>query len=333
MTNERQTGTENSPEHFARSASELYALLTAPFERQFEPFGYVAHLGLYVPRIRPIHNQDKQNDFEFITGQRIDPERIWDLELGYIPETDSIGIHNLTMPVISSNNESLVMKRMLDGSFIPVIKSLDGSTRLCPQPIAKMDDMLNPMSDGSSSIFSFENTKIESILFDAGYFMPELYKSPDDLQLRIISMLDSSQRWTVQETIESMMNGQTQIMTHRNLSQRTSGASTIKGTGRSSRPRAARLSSQADISIETTIEDLVQPGEERKQLVILFDGEDYSVSRPRVLRRTLQFDTSDTTIANFGEGQYKVAHEKEEILTASILDKLLSYLVDQMIGN
>jgi hypothetical protein len=333
MNHQKPYGEENSPEHLATSTAELYALLTSPFERPFESLGYSADLSLHVSHGKPIHSEAKKQDFEFLTGKRIDPEKVWSLKLGYNPETDSVGIKRLTIPVLSSRNEVLIMEGMLDGTFIPIIESAEGDTRPSQQPIAEMEDMLDPKPEGFTSTYALDKTMVEQILFDAGYFIPEASSSPDSLQLQIVAMLDSSQQWTVQETIDSMLNGQTQMTTHRMLSQRTSGASTVKSAGRNSRPRNSRLASQADISVETIIEDFVQPGEEREQLVIIFEGEDYSVNKPLVKRRTLKFDESDATIASFGEGQYKVVQEKEQAVTAAILDKLLSYVVVQMIGD
>ena len=100
MNHRKPYGEENSPEHLATSAAELYALLTSPFERPFEALGYSANLSLHVPRSKPIHNEAKKKDFEFLTGKQIDPEKVWSLKLGYNPETDSVGIKNLTIPVL-----------------------------------------------------------------------------------------------------------------------------------------------------------------------------------------------------------------------------------------
>ena len=320
------------PEHerFDETAKQFYSLLTSPFERNFESYGYRARFDLRVARDRVIYHDKNQNEFSRLTGLTMDQTRDWHIELGYIAEQRTLGVTSIDIPVQdTSPNQSLILKRLHDFGYFPTI-TVSGQDEPSPhQPNldsfeSALDAELFPSPiEGGHEQFMFSFEEVSQMLFDAGYDLTERNTDPTYLRLHTANSIANAPEWYMEETVVVPLTPQKQMTITRstNLLSKTTNKRTIGSHY------------QIDTKVISIIENVDSTSDTKEQLVIEFEGEDYTVKKPLIYERRLQLDTSAAGVQEFGNDHYIVTTTKPLTVTSKLIDQLLVSIISDMIGD
>ncbi|HEY9712289.1 MAG TPA: hypothetical protein V6C72_02400, partial [Chroococcales cyanobacterium] len=276
---------EFSHEIDTRSA-ELFNLMSKPFERDFEALGYSARLYLPVnPDARILSDNLTNTSAGTLRNSKLDSTKDWVVEVGYLPAQDKLGFTRLELPLKSpSNDESLILQRLSGDYFLPMYGKA-GTEQAYTNPSAD-----ETVTHALPSLF------VTTLLARAGYGLPELFTSPDDLRLHMAELTDHATKWATQETI---------IIPEDAVSQTT--LTRIS----SRRPRGSHQEIDASLS---WVSELISPDKtKRKQLTIIFTGSDYFVEPPTISAQELR--QTDAILAQPGTEVYEVIKQTNIVPT------------------
>lgn len=279
---------------------------------------YKAQLDLPIPSNSNFFEGGSQAGyFNMLTGRDAQRGKDWSVGIAYVPAVQRLDFTEVSIPLKSPHNdESLVFRRANNGHFLPYTSQNGRETELATAHSA--DD----------KFIAIPAVFISRLMEEAGYDMPELFISPDDLRLHMAETTGRATNWRVEESV--VIPEDTELQT------------TIKRVHSSSKriftkfesPKRAQSSNPKRMDTEvvlTAIGEFVDADKRsRRQLVIEFEGSDYYMQLPRVSLRELQPDGSTLSLPD-GE-QYICVRSQDQRITAELLEQLIHSLVDTMTG-
>ena len=278
--------------------------MSIPFKRDFEAFGYEGVMDLPVP---PDSSLVKTPAYRFLSGlaeRELSLHRPWQAELGYLASSEKLGFTKLTLPLRAATPDySLELQRMSwaeNGErleyLLPLIKIGDTSS-----PITTREDW----DWGSSMVI--EPSAIDKVLAAAGYGLPTIFTSPDDMRLGVAELADRSRRWSTSETVEIPMEEGSEITLKRHTKFGQNPAE-VEKTG----------------SFEAVFDFATEQRYVRRQMVLIFPLLGHFVDRPTAVTRQLQ--VVDKDIDPMGEP--KILDEQDLTVNKKLLRRVAEILAE-----
>jgi hypothetical protein len=280
-------------------AAELFALMSSPFERDFEALGYKARLHLHVsPDARIFQDEPTDVSGGRLSDSKLDSTQAWVAEVGYLPAKEGLGFTRLELPLKTpGRDEILILQRVMGHYFLP-IHSKDGVEQEFNSPHSP---------DGKAVVLPA--IFVNSLLARAGYTLPELFTSPDDLRLHMAELTGVATKWAAQETIVIPEDPTSQTTITRIFSQRSNGSR-----------------EEVDLTLSSISETISPDNMRRQQITIAFNGSDYSVEPPDIYVQELR--QTDAILAQPGTETYEIVKRTGLEATPELLDKLAEGMVD-----
>ncbi len=297
--------------------ADLYALMGAPFERDFEASDYKATLEL---EVNEFANTFKQKGLSKYLHSYIDAEletdRRWVADIGYVAHRNSLGFTKLELPLkVDCSNYSLVFKRLetklgnnKNRRFLPFI-SVEGQ-----------DDILisNEIDEtGNVHTRTINEDTIDSIIYLAGYRLPKIFNTPNDLRLSIAQITDNTKNWSMSEYVGVPVSANFEINLNRLSESKFDGE------------RQNMLSELSACFIRSNDKF---GDKKRRQIEVCFRALDYFVEDPVITSSEL-VRTSNEIVTDPSTNSYAKTNINIVNHTQHTIDEISNYLLESLLGK
>lgn len=302
---------ENSSAEFEASSRELRAVLEHNFERPFETFGYTADFSFYPDTNADMYHPGPARDYvQASIDLPLSTSRPWGVKLGYNPQTERLDIISADIPIGTEYPEdTIVFQKMQAGYYMMMRRQADDQARTL---FMREEDKLEAMVYNTTTARAINEIRLKNLLYAAGYALPELFTSPNDLQLHTTETLSRAAQWSRRESIVVPVSVDQQIILNRETMSR----------------RRESERNEYDSSLTAIIEDLA--GETRKQLVIDFQDKEHWTGAPNITLQSITPARDPATIANYGPDAYTVRKQASVTPTVELMDRLIEDLLDDL---
>jgi hypothetical protein len=299
----------NPQAEFEKQSAHLFALLGAPFEGQFDILNLTCQLELVVSQDSRVHHRDRLNKAVFaLTGESVDPARKWQVDMGYVPETDSFGYTKVELPLRTPNSDqSIAFQLLSNGLFISLLKDKKDSDDT-GQPIGPYGDRTAP--------HLLEPSYIDRLMIDAGLVQPMLLTGQAELQQSISEIADAAEDWSAKQ----------RVVVHSPDAPRET-LTISRSIARTMMHGRTAFDTELVAAHEKKTRDL-----ERSRLVtVAFAGNDYTIERPTLTIEDFALSRQPSDYPSPDE--YVLLSSRDEPVTTELLGTFSQDVMEQMIGR
>lgn len=284
-----------------RKSADLYSIMTLPFEGEFRAYGYSAEVVLPVPTASPVRrNRGLTGFFNQLTGRGIHTSREWMGHISCNDDTGNLEFTEITVPLDAEEDESVIFRRMNAGYYIPLIRN-EGK-----------EEIARGMWDSEYSIRGTSATLMQRLLAHAGYGLPQVFTSPNDLRLSMTELTDVAPAWSTSETM---------------IIPEDENARTIMQRTTSCLPTDDRDDLSTELS--ATYQYLIPGNDKLQNLVITFKlGNEFFINSPEIERQ--EIEVSEQILGYPNLDTHEVTRRRKIDLNPRLLDYLSEGLIDSL---